>query len=150
MATIAVLGTLDTKGPEHACVADLIRARGHQTLLIDTGTGAPPTVTPDLTRDQVAAAAGLDLPALIARRDRGEAVAAMSGAAAQLLGRDLWGLVRFHMRPKLQAVQGGVRRHPVQIEGEPIQINDRYRCLELFEIRCHRALLPVRQKNARC
>jgi uncharacterized protein (UPF0261 family) len=87
MATIAVLGTLDTKGPEHACVADLIRARGHQTLLIDTGTGAPPTVTPDLTRDQVAAAAGLDLPALIARRDRGEAVAAMSGAAAQLLAQ---------------------------------------------------------------
>jgi uncharacterized protein (UPF0261 family) len=95
MATIAVLGTLDTKGPEHACVADLIRARGHQTLLIDTGTGAPPTVTPDLTRDQVAAAAGLDLPALIARRDRGEAVAAMSGAAAQLLAQ-LAGEGRIH------------------------------------------------------
>ncbi len=87
MATIAVLGTLDTKGPEHAYVADLIRARGHQPLLIDTGTGAPATVTPDLSREQVAAAGGVDLPALLARRDRGEAVAAMSGAAAALLAQ---------------------------------------------------------------
>lgn len=87
MATIAVLGTLDTKGPEHAYVADLIRARGHQPLLIDTGTGAPASVTPDLTREQVAAAGGVDLPALLSRRDRGEAVAAMSGAAAALLAQ---------------------------------------------------------------
>lgn len=87
MATIAVLGTLDTKGPEHAYVADLIRARGHLPLLIDTGTGAPATVVPDLTREQVAAAGGVDLPALLARRDRGEAVTAMSGAAAQLLAQ---------------------------------------------------------------
>ncbi len=87
MATIAVLGTLDTKGPEHAYVADLIRARGHQPLLIDTGTGAPATVSPDLTREQVAAAGGVDLPGLLARRDRGEAVTAMSGAAAQLLAQ---------------------------------------------------------------
>ena len=87
MATIAVLGTLDTKGPEHAYVADLIRARGHHPLLIDTGTGAPASVTPDLSREQVAAAGGIDLPALLARRDRGEAVTAMSGAAAALLAQ---------------------------------------------------------------
>ena len=35
MATIAVLGTLDSKGVEHAFLAERIRARGHQTLLID-------------------------------------------------------------------------------------------------------------------
>ena len=44
MATIAVLGTLDTKGYEHAYVAEIIRARGHQTLLIDTGSGDVPQV----------------------------------------------------------------------------------------------------------
>jgi uncharacterized protein (UPF0261 family) len=87
MATIAVLGTLDTKGAEHAYVADLIRARGHQPLLIDTGTGAPASVVPDLTREQVAVAGGVDLPALLSRRDRGEAVTAMSGAAAALLAQ---------------------------------------------------------------
>ncbi|MDZ4287300.1 MAG: Tm-1-like ATP-binding domain-containing protein, partial [Prosthecobacter sp.] len=86
MPTIAVLGTLDTKGPEHAYVAELIRGRGHKTLLIDTGTGAPPTVEPDLSREQVAAVGALDLPAMLARSDRGEAVTAMAAAAAKLLG----------------------------------------------------------------
>ena len=38
MATIAVLGTLDTKGEEHEYVAELIRSRGHEALLIDAGT----------------------------------------------------------------------------------------------------------------
>ena len=85
MATIAVLGTLDSKGGEHAFLAGLIRARGHHTLLIDVGTGAPPSITPDITRDQVAAAAGLDLSELLAGRDRGECVLAMSKAAPVLL-----------------------------------------------------------------
>ena len=48
MATIAVLGTLDTKGTEHAFVAERIREHGHQVLLIDVGTGGPPQVTPDI------------------------------------------------------------------------------------------------------
>lgn len=85
MATIAVLGTLDTKGAEHAYVADLIRQRGHRPLLIDTGSGAPPTLAPDITREEVAAAGQVDLPAILARNDRGEAVTAMAGAAARLL-----------------------------------------------------------------
>jgi len=87
MATIAVLGTLDSKGQEHAFVANLIRRRGHEVLLIDVGSGAPPTVTPDISREEVAAAGGLDLAALIARRDRGECVVAMSEAAPVLLAR---------------------------------------------------------------
>ena len=85
MSTIAVLGTLDTKGEEHAFVADLIRQRGHTALVIDVGLLDPPKCKPDLTRDQVAAAAGLDLAALVARRDRGAAVAAMAQAAPVLV-----------------------------------------------------------------
>lgn len=87
MATIAVLGTLDTKGQEHAFVAELIRKCGHEVLLIDTGSGGPPSVRPDITREQVAAAGGVDLAALTAKHDRGEAVTAMAGAAAVLLGK---------------------------------------------------------------
>ena len=87
MATIAVLGTLDTKGREHAFVAERIRVRGHATLLIDVGTGGPPAVTPDVTRDQVAQAGGIDLAALVARGDRGECVSAMAAAAPRLLGK---------------------------------------------------------------
>lgn len=87
MATIAVLGTLDTKGREHAFVADRIRARGHAALLIDVGTGAEPAVTPDIPRLEVAAAAGIDLVGLEARHDRGECVTAMATAAPRLLQR---------------------------------------------------------------
>jgi uncharacterized protein (UPF0261 family) len=83
MATIAVLGTLDTKGTEHAFVAERIREHGHQTLLIDVGTGSSPQITPDVSREVIAAAGGIDLPALMARADRGECVTAMAGAAAQ-------------------------------------------------------------------
>lgn len=87
MATIAVLGTLDSKGAEHAFVADRIRERGHEVLLIDVGTGADPEITPDFNRFQVAAAADLDLRSLIERQDRGECVVAMSGAAPVLVAK---------------------------------------------------------------
>jgi uncharacterized protein (UPF0261 family) len=87
MATIAILGTLDTKGAEHAFVADLIRARGHQTLIIDVGSGAEPTLKPDIARVDVAAAAGVDFASLAQRRDRGESVAAMAKGAAALLAQ---------------------------------------------------------------
>lgn len=85
--TIAVLGTLDSKGEEHAFVADLIRARGHVPLLIDVGTGAYPTIKPDITRFEVAATTGIDLEALMAAKDRGECVVAMSKAAPLLVAK---------------------------------------------------------------
>lgn len=87
MATIAVLGTLDTKGHEHAFVAECIRARGHRALLIDVGTGREPAVTPDIPRSEVAAAAGIDLDAVVARGDRGECVTAMAAAAPRLVAQ---------------------------------------------------------------
>lgn len=87
MATIAVLGTLDTKGREHAFVAERIRDRGHAAVLIDVGTGGPPAVAADITRSEVAAAGGIDLPSLVARGDRGECVGAMAAAAPALLAR---------------------------------------------------------------
>jgi uncharacterized protein (UPF0261 family) len=87
MATIAVLGTFDTKGEEHGYVAGLIRARGHRTLLIDVGALEAPRVQPDVPRTEIAAAAGADLPGIVARRDRGEAVAAMTKGAPIVLAR---------------------------------------------------------------
>ena len=85
--TIAVLGTLDTKGHEHGYVAELIRARGHQTLLIDCGTGDAPQIQPDITRHEVAAAGAVDLASLMERKDRGESVSAMASAAASLVSK---------------------------------------------------------------
>jgi len=85
MASIAVLGTLDSKGEEHGFVAEQLRALGHTPLLIDVGTHDQPTVAPDITRTEVAAAGGIDLPALMAREDRGECVTAMSESIPVLL-----------------------------------------------------------------
>ena len=85
MSTIAILGTMDTKGHEHAFVADQIRARGHQTLIVDLGTDGPPQIIPDVSREAVARLAGLDLAGIVARHDRGEAVTAMSQAAPLIL-----------------------------------------------------------------
>jgi uncharacterized protein (UPF0261 family) len=87
MATIAVLGTFDTKGEEHGYVAQLIRERGHQTLLIDVGALEAPRVQPDVRRTEIAAAAGADLNTIVAKRDRGEAVAAMTKGAPIVLAR---------------------------------------------------------------
>jgi uncharacterized protein (UPF0261 family) len=87
MATIAILGTMDTKGEEHGFVAEQIRSRGHKTLVIDVGVLDEPRLKPDVSRFDVAAAAGIDLAKLVAKRDRGEAVAAMSKGAPIVLSR---------------------------------------------------------------
>ena len=87
MATIAVLGTLDSKGLEHAYVADCIREHGHEAVLIDVGTGEPPQIDPDITREQVAGVGGFDLEEILSRRDRGECVTAMSTAAPEIVLR---------------------------------------------------------------
>jgi uncharacterized protein (UPF0261 family) len=87
MKTIAVFGTLDTKGEEHAFVAAAVRAQGHATLLIDIGGLGAPQVAPDVTRETVATAAGIDLPALAAKKDRGAMIAALAQAAPTFLSR---------------------------------------------------------------
>ena len=87
MATIAILGTMDTKGEEHAFVAYQVRKRGHQTLVIDVGTIGEPKLAPDITREQVLSEIGLYLSDLIEKRDRGEAVAGMSKAAPAILSK---------------------------------------------------------------
>src|SRR5437667_276308 len=87
MATIAILGTMDSKGVEHAFVADQIRLRGHKTLVIDVGTMGEPKLKPNITREEVALAGGIDLRALQKKQDRGESVAAMSKAAPVVLAK---------------------------------------------------------------
>lgn len=87
MPTIAVLGTMDTKGEEHAFVADLIQKRGHKVLVIDVGVLENPSLVPDISREVVADAADADLQELVARRDRGEAVKAMSLGAPIVLSK---------------------------------------------------------------
>lgn len=85
MAVIAILGTLDTKGNEHAFVAEQIRNQGHHTLLIDVGTGEAPQVTPDIDRHTVASFGECSLGKSGHPSDRGECVSAMVEAVPKLL-----------------------------------------------------------------
>lgn len=95
MVTIALIGTLDTKGPEYAFVRARITAAGADAILIDTGTLDAPLVPADITRDQVAEAAGTTVAALAAQHDRDTAIATM-GAGARSIVNDLVQEGRIH------------------------------------------------------
>jgi uncharacterized protein (UPF0261 family) len=87
MATIAVLGTLDTKGTVHQFLADCLKRRGHRALLVDIGLRGVPQVRPDLSREEVLLRAGRkagELP-----DDWSQAAALMAECLGQLL-RELY------------------------------------------------------------
>jgi uncharacterized protein (UPF0261 family) len=87
MATVVLLGTLDTKGREYAFVRGQLATRGIEVLVIDAGVYEPLGLTPDISRFEVARAAGTDIDTLVRAGDRGRAVTAMGqGAAAVVLG----------------------------------------------------------------
>jgi len=92
--TVALLGALDTKGVEYGFVKQCIEARGHKTLLIDVGVLGPPAVEPDVSRREVARAAGVDIDELVEKNDRGEAVAAMA-RGAESVAAELYAAGRF-------------------------------------------------------
>ncbi|HEX3256771.1 MAG TPA: Tm-1-like ATP-binding domain-containing protein, partial [Gaiellaceae bacterium] len=58
MATVVLLGTLDTKGDEYDFLRRKVREEGVDVLLVDTGVLGVPLAEPDISRQEVAAAAG--------------------------------------------------------------------------------------------
>ncbi|HLA16171.1 MAG TPA: Tm-1-like ATP-binding domain-containing protein [Candidatus Limnocylindrales bacterium] len=99
MATVVLVGTLDTKGEEYGYLADRVRTAGARVLLVDTGVVGPPLVEPDIARDEVAAAAGVTIAALASAGDRGAAVEAMARGAAVVVRR-------LHAEGRLDAIAG--------------------------------------------
>jgi uncharacterized protein (UPF0261 family) len=88
MATILLIATLDTKGEELAQVRDLIRARGHETRVLDAGVLGEPHFRPDVSAAEVAWAAGTTLVELRRQGDRGVALEAMARGAAAIAMRE--------------------------------------------------------------
>jgi uncharacterized protein (UPF0261 family) len=87
VATVVLLGTLDTRGIEYAFIADRLRADNVDVVLMDAGVLGRPSVDPDVTREEVAAAAGADLAGLAAAGHQGAALAAMARGAEQIVRR---------------------------------------------------------------
>jgi uncharacterized protein (UPF0261 family) len=85
MATVLLIGTLDTKGPEIAYVRDRVQALGVGTIVADSGIlGEPLDITPDVTRAEVARLAGTSIDALRNAGSRGKAVHGMLAGLRQL------------------------------------------------------------------
>jgi uncharacterized protein (UPF0261 family) len=85
--TVVLLGTLDTKGKEYEYLRERVREHGVDTLLVDTGILGEPLAQPDVTREEVARAAGADVAELAGRGDRGAAVETMARGAAAVVMR---------------------------------------------------------------
>jgi uncharacterized protein (UPF0261 family) len=75
---IALIGTLDTKGAEIGYVRDRLRALGARPYVVDSGIlGEADGIEPDVSRAEVARAAGHELDAIRAAGSRGAAVQLM-------------------------------------------------------------------------
>ena len=99
MATVVLVGTLDTKGHEYAFLAERIREHGVEVVLVDAGIVGEPLGTADVTRQEVAAAAGADVRALAEAGDRGAAVETMARGAAVVVKQ-------LHAEGRLDAIGG--------------------------------------------
>jgi uncharacterized protein (UPF0261 family) len=86
MASVVLLGTLDTKGPEYDFLRERVQAAGCDVVLVDAGVMSTSSVA-DVSADEVAAAGGADRVALAAAADRGSAVAAMTRGATDVVRR---------------------------------------------------------------
>jgi uncharacterized protein (UPF0261 family) len=87
VTTVVLLGTLDTRGAEYAFLAERLRSHGVDIVLVDAGVLGTATIVPDVTREEVAVAGGVDVGALAEAGDRGAALAAMARGAEQIVGR---------------------------------------------------------------
>lgn len=68
--TIALLGTLDTKGLAIGYVREKIRGLGHGSIVIDVGILDKPEIKADISREKVAEAGGTSLEELLSRAQK--------------------------------------------------------------------------------
>ena len=87
MATVVLLGALDTKGDEYAFIRDRVIESGCDVVMINAGVLGDPGYAIEFSREEVALAAGSDISALVAAGDRGPAVTAMAEGAALTVQR---------------------------------------------------------------
>lgn len=83
---IALVGALDTKGPEYRFLREEVERLGARALLVDIGVLGEATVSADIPRESVAARGGSPLDELRHAGERGPGMRAMSaGAVAHLV-----------------------------------------------------------------
>jgi uncharacterized protein (UPF0261 family) len=83
--SVAIIGTLDTKGDQIEYLKRQIEGRGQKTIVIDVGVLGGILFPPSISRDQVAEAAGSNLEAVIALNDSFKASTVMARGAAEII-----------------------------------------------------------------
>lgn len=94
MKTIAIAGTFDTKGAEFAYVKSLVEELGLKAFTVHTGVFEP-AFTPDVSNEEVAAAAGYDINDIVKRKDRAMATEALSKGMEAIIPK-LYAEGKFH------------------------------------------------------
>jgi uncharacterized protein (UPF0261 family) len=84
LKTIAIIGTMDSKGTEYAFLNDILKGLGLNTLLIHCGVFAP-TIAVDISNEEVFKAADADLAAIVAKKDRAIATEAAARGVEKLV-----------------------------------------------------------------
>src|SRR5262245_47829918 len=87
--TVAVLATLDTKGPEVAFLREQIEGQGCRAIVVDLGVIGAPGTRADVTREEVCAAGGRPLAELLSAPTRQAAAPVVTGGAIRLLSERL-------------------------------------------------------------
>lgn len=83
--TIVVLATLDTKGHEAEYLREQIAKFGDSALIVDTGVTGTPMTRPDISRDEVARAGGMELSEILKHPTREVAAPVMANGATALV-----------------------------------------------------------------
>jgi uncharacterized protein (UPF0261 family) len=92
---LLIIATLDTKGKEAAYVKDCVQKLGIHPMLMDVGTLGEPLTLPDMTREEVVAAAGYCWGNLVKEKSRSLAFKAVQEGGA-ILARGLFEKGKLH------------------------------------------------------
>lgn len=108
MATVLIIGTFDTKGPECHYLRERIEAHGCKTLALDSGIlGEAEGIKPEYTRQMVAQAAGFTIDEIRTSGSRGKAVERML-VGVRKLAQQLYAEKKIHGVVSLGGAEGAV------------------------------------------
>ncbi|MFC1820459.1 Tm-1-like ATP-binding domain-containing protein, partial [Thermodesulfobacteriota bacterium] len=83
--SVAIVGTLDTKGDQIEYLKQRIEARGQKAIVIDVGVIGGVPFEPTISREQVAEASGLGLDGVLALNDKTVGMQKMAEGACEIL-----------------------------------------------------------------
>jgi len=85
--TIVLLGRLDSKGREYAYVKDRMLRGGFNVIVVDAGTRGAPQFEPEISREEVTRAAGVEIQDVVDPTDENKEIQVMMEGASKIAQR---------------------------------------------------------------